>query len=212
MIVFNVWIAGAWFQAWSGPQLSEPVWAVLAGLLMAGSLFSMARATAPAGPSRVASGQLLLATGTGIGYGCFSALWHCCPPLWTMGAASNVIFSLVWLAALPLGLGGIGRVCAARSAPAGELMGAMAFALVYPWHSPAFFLQCLLGGALATWLVRKSGSGWAPILFLVFAYVCHMSLPFLGWVGAAIALALVATHAAAAVRWQRVAAADGTMS
>lgn len=115
-----------------------------------------------------------LASLAGFGYGAFSALWHCCPPL-----GSIQLDGLAWLIALSLAMGAIGRVAAVAPAPRGELLGALLFAVVYPWHTPLWFAQCLVGGAFATRLVRVTGSGLAPVAFLAAAYVAHTTLPFL---------------------------------
>ena len=46
-------------------------------------------------------------------------------------------------------------------------------------------------------LPRKAGSGWAPGLFLAIAFITHMTLPFLGWFGIAMAVLMLVLHAAA---------------
>jgi hypothetical protein len=98
------------------------------------------------------------------------------------------------IAALSLSLSAIGRIAARWRAPLGELVGALAFGCFYPWHTPAWFLQCMVAGAFATWMVRLTSNGWAPAVFLGSAFMTHMTLPFLDWVGPVIALALAALH------------------
>src|SRR5262249_15009058 len=126
--------------------------------------------------------------------GCLSALWHCCPPLWELSTFSGFFGGAIWLLALSLGLGAVGRIACRRSVPMGEVLGAILFACFYPWHTPAWFVQCLIAGAFSTWMVRLTESGWAPTLFLATAYITHMSLPFLAWGGAAIAVCLLVLH------------------
>ncbi len=133
----------------------------------------------------------------GVAYGCFSALWHCCAPLWSeVGTPAHAV-GVLWFATLALVLGAAGRVGAALRVGVGEVVGALAFAVVYPWHTAGWFLQCLVGGAFAVGAVRVTGSGWAPVLFLGSAYLTHTTLPFLGvWgVGLACVLAVLLLRA-----------------
>ncbi len=116
-----------------------------------------------------------LAAAAGAGYGCYSALWHCCRPAWATSPGA-----LLWFSALALTLGTVGRLGATLRPGRGEVAGAFVFALAYPFHSIPFFVQNLAGGAFATALVRTTGSGWSPALFLATAYVTHTTLPFLG--------------------------------
>jgi hypothetical protein len=134
--------------------------------------------------------RLALASGAGLAYGCVSALWHCCPPLW-----DSPWHWWPWLLGLSLALGGAGRLASSLRAPVGELVGGLAFACFYPFHTWPWFVQCALAGALATQLVRLTGSGFAPALFLASAFVSHMSLPFLGIWGVLLAAMLLAGHA-----------------
>lgn len=146
---------------------------------------------------------LWVATAAGAGYGCFSGLWHCCAALW---AGSNWALSLVnilWFAALALSLGAVGRLAASVRVGLGEALGAGIFAITYPWHTFPFFVQNLIGGAFATALVRATGSGWAPALFLGTAYLTHTTLPFVGTTGVVIAGAILLTHVVLAGRWRR---------
>lgn len=140
---------------------------VVCGLLVVASLIIVVARTAW-------TRSVGLASLAGLGYGAFSALWHCCPPI-----GSIQIAGLAWLAALSLAMGAIGRAAAVVRAPVGELIGALGFAVVYPWHTPLWFAQCLIGGAFATRLVRVTGSGLAPTAFLAAAYVAHTTLPFI---------------------------------
>lgn len=198
LVAENAARAGVSFGFWStAPRIPSPYATVLAALLIAAASLVLveARAASPR-PDR----RFLLAAGAGAAYGCFSALWHCCPPLWSQAAGS--LGSAAWLAALAMGIGAIGRVGASCPAPRGELMGAVLFALFYPWHTPAWFAQCLIAGALATWMVRRTGSGWAPALAGATAYATHMTLPFIGWAGAAVALVLLLRTALSEVRWR----------
>jgi hypothetical protein len=196
--------AGVSFGLWStAPRVPSAYTTGLAGLLIAAACLVLlgARAARPR-PDR----RLLLATGAGAGYGCFSALWHCCPPLWSAEVGS--LDSAAWLAALALGIGAIGRVGASLPTLRGELAGAVLCAVFYPWHTPAWFGQCLVAGALATWLVRRTSSGWAPAAAGATAYVTHMTLPFVGWTGAAVALTMLGVHALVATRTGRASEAE----
>ncbi len=144
-------------------------------------------------PRRSESNAILTALIAGAAYGCVSSLWHCCPPFWKhVVDASNVL----WLGGLCLGLSATGRFGASLRQPYGELASGLLFAMFYPWHSPLWFLQCVAGGAFATWLNRSFQSAWTPAVFLGTSYLTHMSLPFLGWSGAAIAVSLAALAAA----------------
>ncbi len=200
LLAVNVSFAGAMFRWWRWPRaISEDVLTIGAALMIAGSLVVIVARESRPGPASWHA--LLFATGCGVGYGCFSGLWHCCPPLWRVPDWSGGLAWGIWLLALTLSLGAVGRVAASWSTPFGELAGALLFGCFYPWHTPAWFAQCLIAGAFATWMVRVTASAWAPALFLGTAYVTHMTLPFIGWAGTAIAIALLALHVLAVRRW-----------
>lgn len=141
-----------------------------------------------------------IAGAAGAGYGCFSGLWHCCPPWWRYADWSSSSIDVLWFTALAVTLGAIGRVAASTRVGLGESLGAVVFAVTYPWHTVLFFTQNLIGGAFATALVRVTGSGWAPALFLGTAYLTHTTLPFVGPSGVVVACALLATCVVLAVR------------
>ena len=117
-----------------------------------------------------------VAAGAGAAYGCFSNLWHCCAAPWMMPWRAALL-DVGWFAALALLLAAVARTAVAARRGAGEVAGGLAFAVLYPWHTPLFAAQAFLGGALATWLVRASGSAWAPTLFLALAYATHVVFP-----------------------------------
>jgi len=142
----------------------------------------------------------------GAGYGCFSGLWHCCAPPWVYADGTTPL----WFGTLALALGAVGRAAASLRFGFGEILGAVVFGVTYPWHTPAFFVQSLLGGAFATALVRVTGSGWAPTAFLGAAYLTHTTLPFLGPIGLAIGAALLVACAALARHHRRAVTAATT--
>jgi hypothetical protein len=163
--------------------------AISFGLLMPGFVMVMARRGHQPAPTT----GLLLATAAGSAYGCFTALWHCCSPLWELDPLQYPM-QMAGFLMLALSPGAVGRFAASIPFPQGELVAALLFGLFYPWHTVSFFIQCMLGGVLFTWMVRQTRNGWAPSLFLATAYVTHMTLPFIGWVGVMLALALLALH------------------
>lgn len=146
---------------------------------------------------------LWVAAAAGAGYGCFSGLWHCCRPWWasTDWAVSSI--DIVWFSALALALGAVGRVAASARTGLGEALGAVVFGVTYPWHTALFFAQNLVGGAFATALVRVTGSGWSPALFLGTAYLTHTTLPFVGPFGAVLASGLLLASIVLTVRQRR---------
>lgn len=196
LVAANVAFAGAAYGAWARPVAPRAAWTVLALALVAG--FALVLSSRTPAAARRPPRALLFATAAGAGYGGFSALWHCCSPLWQVSSPVGALGEGAWLLALSLAPGAIGRVAAAAAVPRGELLGAVLFACAYPWHTPIWFAQCLVAGAFSTWMVRVTGSGWAPAIFLGTAYVTHMTLPFMGWAGAGTAVVILGAHALAA--------------
>lgn len=173
---------------------SWKAYAAGAVLALAGSVWMLASRA----PRRTEALPLAVASAAGIAYGAFSGLWHCCSPLWASTGKAHLL-GVLWFATLALVLGGLGRIGASYRAGVGEGLGAIVFAFVYPWHTVPWFVQCLAGGAFATALVRVTGSGWAPAVFLGLAYATHTTLPFLGVSGVALAFAALVAHAWALV-------------
>lgn len=126
-------------------------------------------------------GQPALGAALGAGYGAFSSLWHCCAPLWQidLGLGAGWPLALAGAAILSVALAGFTVDAGARfRAPMGELAGAVVLACGYPWHTPLWFVKCLVGGAFFVALARRAGV-LAPACFLFAAFVTHMTLPFL---------------------------------
>ena len=119
----------------------------------------------------------LSALALGAAYGAFSSLWHCCPPAWESDVAWPLSLSgvVVWAVAFAAF---VAATAARAASPRGELAGALLFAFGYPWHTPLWFVQGLLGGAFSVWLARRSGSSAAPGVFLATSYVVHTTLPY----------------------------------
>ncbi|MDQ3033310.1 MAG: hypothetical protein M3Y87_12900 [Myxococcota bacterium] len=209
LIALNIVFVGAWFGAWSPPPIDTGVWIVLAVILLVGGLAIASDPRARHGPTGGVR-ALIIPAGGGAAYGCFSALWHCCPPVWGQSALGAIDLNL-WFLALAVAAGAIGWLGAGFAFGRGEIGGAVLFALVYPWHTPLFFVQCLLAGLVATQIARIFQTPLAPAAFLGAAYLTHTTLPFFGWWGAAlaaIALAIV-SFAQLPVRNARSRAARG---
>jgi hypothetical protein len=121
----------------------------------------------------------LCAAAFGAGYGGFSGLWHCCAPL---GAGNGPVpwpLALLALTGWAIAFCGFVAIHGARlRAPRGEALGAILFAVGYPWHTPLWFVQGLIGGVFAVWLARRSESVVAPGIFLATAYTVHTTVPF----------------------------------
>jgi hypothetical protein len=123
-------------------------------------------------------GALAVCVALGAAYGCFSALWHCCGPIWITEQPPWPI-ALVVLVVAAVALPSFVAALACRwRAPWGELAGALVFALDYPWHTPLWFAQCLLGGAFFVACARRAGTPLAGGIFLATAFVVHTTLPF----------------------------------
>ncbi|MBI3843420.1 MAG: hypothetical protein HY292_02155 [Planctomycetes bacterium] len=127
----------------------------------------------------------------GAAYGCVSALWHCCPPLWFDGplVAVALVGGLV-IGSIVLA----GFVSAAGSSiamPWGLALAGVMLAGFYPWHTPLWSVQCVAAGAFFAWLARRTGRLLAPGLALATAFLVHMSLPFIGWAGPVVSIALL---------------------
>ena len=115
----------------------------------------------------------------GIAYGGFSNLWHCCAPLWD---DDSIPWPLLILAFASWAIAFAGFVAGAgvrMRQPHGEAIAALLFAFGYPWHTPLWFIQGLLGGIFAVRLARRTSSILTPGIFIVSAYVVHTTLPFL---------------------------------
>lgn len=116
----------------------------------------------------------------GVSYGGFSSLWHCCSALWL---SQGTPWPLAVLALIPwaLAIGAFPLIAALRCrAPVSHVVAAILFAVGYPWHTPLWFLQGLLGGAFWVYLSQRTGSLLSPGLFLSCAYLIHTTVPFLG--------------------------------
>jgi hypothetical protein len=116
----------------------------------------------------------------GVSYGGFSSLWHCCAALWQ---SQDTPWPLAVAALIPwaLAIGAFPLAAALRCrAPVSYVVAAVLFAVGYPWHTPLWFLQGLLGGAFWVHLSRRTGSLLSPGLFLSCAYLIHTTVPFLG--------------------------------
>ncbi len=204
LVVLNAWWAGARYAmwAWPAPAISQsyrPLVYALGALVLVAMYKPVLRGRMYR-PAALVEGFAL-----GGGYGLFSALWHCCPPLWDTWSGSGWQAALSTTGFLTLfafaGLGMLTAVATQWTAPRGEIIGGLLLALFYPWHTFAWAVQCFAGGLLCTWLARRTGSYLAPGAFLITAYLTHMTLPYLGWIGAATAVVFLGS--VALVTWQR---------
>lgn len=203
LIVINIWWAGARHGLWRWPApVVTASYRPLTYALGALTLLSMFRPVVRARMYRPTA--LLPGIVLGAAYGFFSALWHCCPALWDTGPQGGVgqaVSAAGFLIMFSLaGLGLLTAVATRWAAPWGELAGGLLLAAFYPWHTPAWALQCVAGGALCTQLARRTASYLTPGLFLSTAYLTHMTVPFLDWAGATIAAIALATLGFAAWR------------
>lgn len=187
------------------PPIREHTWLevgdVLVGPYLAGlAIFALVAFAVLGGPlARDATRRphaALEGIAAGAAYGCVSALWHCCPPLWAFGAGGAAGVSLVLVVGSILLAGFTSAVGLAIGGPFGLAASGAMLAAVYPWHTAAWAAQCFVAGAFFAWLARRTGSLIAPGLALATAFLVHMTLPFVGWAGPAIALALLAAVAA----------------
>ncbi len=122
------------------------------------------------------------AVGAGAAYGCFSALWHCCDPIWD--APIHMASTILAMGCLLPTITALGM---RWKPPVGETMGGILLGLIYPWHSLLWFTQMLFAGAFFIWISRRTGSVFATAIAVSVALIMHTTLPFLGWTGAAIA-------------------------
>jgi hypothetical protein len=81
VVVRNLTYAGASLDAWGWPHpVPRELIVAVAAVMLVGCVIVLMRATS----LRQSSDRVYFATGCGVAYGCFSALWHCCPALWTL--------------------------------------------------------------------------------------------------------------------------------
>jgi hypothetical protein len=135
--------------------------------------------------------------GAGAAYGCVSAMWHCCPPLWFAGGGGAIVLAGGLVVASIALAGFVGWVGSGPPAPWGLAIAGAMLAGFYPWHTPLWAVQCVAAGAFFAWLARRTGRLLAPGVALATAFLVHMSLPFAGWAGPAIAATLLVALALA---------------
>jgi len=189
LIVLNVRWVGVALGLW-------PSWWPWVGWLYlpAHAALALYMLVAAAKPSLTTNG-LALALGAGVAYGAFSTLWHCCFPLWETpygrGALHAVLAAVVTSIGALSFVGFVGAAPARWQWPGSGVLGAVLLGTGYVWHTPAFFVQCLLGGALAVWMVQTSGNPIAGGAFLAAAFETHLVLPYIGIWGALVPLAFL---------------------